>query len=188
MPISKLFMDVVTKIFDDLLLPPFKLLCIVDYPDIRGHHYHQHSFFQIVMGWHGVLSFQDPEFNRIDIGPGDILIIPPGKKHYWDVSESPCRTIQLHHDMLQVDRFGELAVTFSDIKSDWRKITIDKDIYTELAQDIENEFTSDNYGRNLIIHSRILEILTLAIRSMKEKKRRPMCRESRRCQSGIGIY
>ncbi|MDX9981946.1 MAG: AraC family transcriptional regulator, partial [Lentisphaeria bacterium] len=90
--------------------PPYLLAGFVDYLSCNGLEImHTHDFFQAVHVLSGRFSF-DAEDHRIEIGPGESGIVPPGVTHrYQAVSRDICRTFMTNFQTPCPEQLGESA-------------------------------------------------------------------------------
>jgi AraC-like DNA-binding protein len=90
--------------------PPYLLAGFVDYLSCNGQEtMHEHGFFQAVHVFSGTFSF-DAEDHRIEIGPGETGIVPPGVSHrYQALGHETCRTFMTNFQTPCPEQQGESA-------------------------------------------------------------------------------
>jgi len=155
---------------DKLLLSPFKFISIVKYPPLCGGGFHTHDMFQELMVMSGLFKLVDPEGNKMHIRRGEMLIIPPGKPHAWSVGASGCKALQISHQPLLLENYGELSILFGDVKSDWQKAKIDQNILTENFGRLKDELDKSRPADGVMIFTYLLEIFVEALRRQRHGK------------------
>ncbi len=102
--------ETVKLIYPRPLGPPYLLAGFVDYLSCNGlETMHTHDFFQAVHVLSGRFSF-DAADHRIEIGPGESGIVPPGVTHrYQAVGHEICRTFMTNFQTPCPEHLGESA-------------------------------------------------------------------------------
>ncbi|MCK4401048.1 helix-turn-helix domain-containing protein [bacterium] len=160
-----------TLLFNGLLLSPFKSVNITEYSPGRTGDFHRHNCYQIIVGLSGMLSLESPSVERLDISPGDVGIIASGKSHSWRASTRPlCKTIQVIHDPLSSEAFGELSSIFGNPDFGWKKAVIDLKETLRIGKSIRNECSRVRTGSSGLVHGNLMNILALALRDIIEKE------------------
>lgn len=100
----------VKLIYPRPLGPPYLLAGFVDYLTCNGQEtMHTHDFFQAVHVFSGRFSFE-ADNHRIEIGPGESGIVPPGVTHrYQAMGREMCRTFMSNFQTPCPEQFGESA-------------------------------------------------------------------------------
>lgn len=153
-----------TWVPDKLLFPPFKHLAIVDYPPFCEGIYHAHDIFQILFVVSGVFCLLEPQGKKLDINPGEILIIPPGKTHSWEITMKSCKAVQVIHSPMLPETYGDISILFGDMNSDCRKIDIGKKATDSIAGQLEAEAAKSRPADSMMIFVLLMEIFSLALR------------------------
>lgn len=152
-----------TIIFGRKLYPPFKLLTLVDYLEKdNGRFHHAHPLFQTVISLRGTLKFRFPDGPDAECSEGELLSIPPDRKHLWIVDE-PCLALQCIHMPVPQTLYGELYSFFGRESREIRKVRLPNDEFRRTTGMIVEELNRPSSASSVLIHAGMLEIFALAV-------------------------
>ncbi|MDD2708932.1 MAG: helix-turn-helix domain-containing protein [Verrucomicrobiae bacterium] len=147
-----------------LLFHPFKLISMVRYPPDCGGPFHEHDVFQELLVVSGRFDLADPRGCRMCVEPGEMLVIPPGRKHSWDIGKNGCVAFQMFHFPLLLENFGELSILFGNVDLPWQKVRIGQNAMKQVWSRLQGEFKKKQAADSVMIFAGLLELLALALR------------------------
>lgn len=152
--------------FAGVLPSPFRMLGITTYhAPVAGSVYHRHNFVQTIAVERGELSFHYGKQKISRCRPGELLIVPAGVEHLWDVTSAPCRAIQIGHDPFGTEPFGELAfLSGCDGKTEIPVLPVGP-AWPELFRTVETEINSPRAFSGILLGAELLKLLAHAARS-----------------------
>ena len=158
---------------DKLLFPPFKHLAIVDYPPFCEGDYHAHDIFQVLFVVSGTFYLLGPRDKKLGVNSGEFLIIPPGKTHSWRIEKNRCKAVQVIHNSMLPETYGDLSILFGNLNSDCRKIRIGKTETDAIAKRLKSEAAKSRPADSMMIFIFLMEIFSMALRifAQNEKNR-----------------
>ncbi|MBN2712821.1 MAG: helix-turn-helix transcriptional regulator [Planctomycetes bacterium] len=154
--------------YSHIVYPPFKGIDIRRYLVPHTGYYHTHKLHQIVTVLAGRITFCDAEGVSYECKAGDALLIPSNVSHSWSMGKRTCETLQIYHDSLKIDQYGEIALFFGCANRGMVKYTIGADEFNSLAKRIKSEVTAKAYNGGLLLHARLVELLALITRQSPE--------------------
>jgi len=154
-----------TRILGKPLFHPFKLLSVVDYPPGCGVGVpHKHDFFHVLSVVSGEFKLWDRRGQGVVIRPGGFLIVPPEWEHSWRIDER-CLALQICFSPFLAEEYGELFQLFGDIQAEWRLISLGRELFEVFFKKIEAEFDSSQPGSSVLMHSFLMELFAVALRT-----------------------
>ncbi|MDD5483292.1 MAG: AraC family transcriptional regulator [Kiritimatiellae bacterium] len=152
------------------LFPPFQLVSWVKYPPRCGGASHTHAMFQVLIVIAGAFHLADPDGKKMSAGPGECLVMPPGKPHAWASGESACEVLQILHRPLLLENYGDLSVLFGRPDAGWHKVKIGRKIAEEISGRLKAEFSVTRPADSILVFVYLLEIFSLVLRNFCREK------------------
>lgn len=151
------------------LYPPFLYLNITDYPAgaSGASALHSHDVFQTILGVSGELRFHLSDQRMISCSPREILSIPPFVSHTWSVGDSPARMIQIIHQPMRIDRYGDLSALFGSLSTEPFRASLPKSKFNHIVQTLRHEILYHQTAGNMTVHACLLESFALFAREYR---------------------
>lgn len=106
----------------------------------------------------------EPHGKKLDINTGELLVIPPGKTHSWAIMEDECTAVQVIHEAMLLETYGELSILFGDINSGCRKLKIGENAAVDITGRLKTEFETSRPADSMMLFVLLMELFTLALR------------------------
>ena len=154
-----------------LLFPPFQLLSLVSYPPFRRDiRHHTHDMFQELMVISGQFNLADERGKEMSVKAGEILVIPPGKPHAWNIGAAGCAALQIIHAPMLIENYGELSILFGNVNADWQKVQIGRKAVNNILDHLKSEFKDARLADSVLIFAYLLECFTTVLRCYSHGK------------------
>ncbi|HIT06264.1 MAG TPA: helix-turn-helix domain-containing protein [Candidatus Scybalocola faecipullorum] len=147
-------------------------------------YYHKHHYYEItcILNGHGFISVNG---RRFKLEPGDVVLFNIDEVHGWELTEDMRIFVMVFSSELIFDKVSlfdyEYLRFFEENGSHFVNRIPHEEIYAKkiygVMEDIYNEWVHDHDGRELMMKSFVLRILTMLTRHYKNSPK-----DSRQCQ------
>jgi len=118
----------------------------------------------------GQFNLADERGKEMSVKAGEILVIPPGKQHAWNIGAAGCVALQIIHAPMLLENFGELSILFGSVNTDWQKVKIGRKAMKNTLDHLKSEFNEARPADSVLIFAYLLECFTTILRCYSRGK------------------